>query len=211
MSFAEMAQRRERMGKKAFLESLAEQRARHGRKQPEKRKNKHAPIEVSAKKPVSRMRDVVSVPTKIRRDPRFDNLSGHLNEDLFQKSYSFLDDIRARELKEMQQTVATTKDFGERRELKDALQAMQNRERAKRELEAQQRIKREWRKQEAAKLKTGEKSKPFFLKESERKKLAMVDKLRGKTDKELDRVIERKRKRDAGKEWKFVPKRRRMD
>jgi ribosomal RNA-processing protein 36 len=33
----------------------------------------------------------------VSRDPRFDNLSGKFNENMFEKAYSFLDDIRNQE------------------------------------------------------------------------------------------------------------------
>jgi ribosomal RNA-processing protein 36 len=33
----------------------------------------------------------------VSRDPRFDNLSGKFNENMFEKAYSFLDDIRSQE------------------------------------------------------------------------------------------------------------------
>ena len=36
---------------------------------------------------------------QVSRDPRFDELSGHLNEDMFKKSYRFLDDVKANEKK----------------------------------------------------------------------------------------------------------------
>lgn len=34
---------------------------------------------------------------KVARDPRFDDLSGEYNPEVFDKTYQFLDDIRARE------------------------------------------------------------------------------------------------------------------
>ena len=35
--------------------------------------------------------------SKVSRDPRFDDLSGHYNEHMFEKAYSFLDDVRKQE------------------------------------------------------------------------------------------------------------------
>ena len=34
---------------------------------------------------------------QVSRDPRFDDLSGRFNENMFEKAYSFLDDIRSQE------------------------------------------------------------------------------------------------------------------
>lgn len=35
---------------------------------------------------------------QVSRDPRFDDLSGKFNENMFEKAYSFLDDITRREM-----------------------------------------------------------------------------------------------------------------
>ncbi|KAG6788372.1 hypothetical protein POTOM_004437 [Populus tomentosa] len=43
------------------------------------RANKNRPTEVSCKKPVSRFREVVQVPKKVVRDPRFESLCGNLD------------------------------------------------------------------------------------------------------------------------------------
>ena len=44
------------------------------------------------------------------RDPRFDERCGHLNKDLFSKSFDFLKDMKERERKEMHKAMLTTKD-----------------------------------------------------------------------------------------------------
>ncbi len=44
------------------------------------------------------------------RDPRFDDRCGHLNQDLFSKSFEFLKDMNEREMKEMQKDMKNTKD-----------------------------------------------------------------------------------------------------
>ncbi|CAA2978899.1 Ribosomal RNA processing protein 36 homolog [Olea europaea subsp. europaea] len=43
------------------------------------RANKNRPMEMSSKKPVSRFREVVQVPKKVARDPRFELLYGELD------------------------------------------------------------------------------------------------------------------------------------
>ncbi|CAK7335452.1 unnamed protein product [Dovyalis caffra] len=43
------------------------------------RANKNRPTEVSCKKPVTRFREVVQVPKKVVRDPRFESLCGNLD------------------------------------------------------------------------------------------------------------------------------------
>ena len=52
---------------------------------------------MSAKIRVPFLRQVVPISKKVARDPRFDDLSGEYNPEVFDKTYQFLDDIRARE------------------------------------------------------------------------------------------------------------------
>ncbi|KAF7837205.1 ribosomal RNA processing protein 36-like protein [Senna tora] len=46
-----------------------------------KRANKNRPMEVSCKKPVPVLRDVIQAPKKVVRDPRFESLCGRLDPD----------------------------------------------------------------------------------------------------------------------------------
>ncbi|KAK7059009.1 rRNA biogenesis protein rrp36 [Paramarasmius palmivorus] len=55
-----------------------------------KRVNKHAPVEMSSKKPVTRRRSVVDVKVPEVRDPRFLSMTGPLSAEKFQENYSFL-------------------------------------------------------------------------------------------------------------------------
>ncbi len=75
---------------------------------PKKHKNtKKMPKEKYSKLPVSVLRPLnlqSDKPAQVRRDPRFDNLSGTLNEGLFRESYSFVKEIqteRVHALKDM--------------------------------------------------------------------------------------------------------------
>ncbi|KAG6842241.1 hypothetical protein C0991_000211 [Blastosporella zonata] len=68
------------------------------KKEIAKRANKHAPIEVTSKRPVTRKRTVVEVKTVQARDPRFLPLSGEFSAEKFQHGYAFLADSHKREL-----------------------------------------------------------------------------------------------------------------
>lgn len=59
-----------------------------------KRSSKNHPLEISSRRQVTRFKSVVEVKKKRLVDPRFDSMSGRLNEDLFAKSYAFLDDYK---------------------------------------------------------------------------------------------------------------------
>ncbi|KAK1445150.1 hypothetical protein BgAZ_110560 [Babesia gibsoni] len=49
----------------------------------------------------------------VARDPRFSDFSGTLNEDLFRKSYSFLDEMHREEMKEIKMALNATERAGE--------------------------------------------------------------------------------------------------
>ena len=69
------------------------------------RDDKHAPTEVTSRRPVSRIRSVVDQHKAERRDPRFSSLtSGPINKGLFQKSYGFVEDMQQQELSTLRAT-----------------------------------------------------------------------------------------------------------
>jgi len=76
---------------------------------PQKRKNKHAPAEMSAKTPVSRKKVAVDVKKTVHRDPRFSALSGDLSLHKFQSQYSFLAGLHATELSTLKDNLKRAK------------------------------------------------------------------------------------------------------
>ncbi|KAJ7169843.1 hypothetical protein C8R46DRAFT_1090233 [Mycena filopes] len=64
-----------------------------------KRPHKHAPVEVTSKRPVTRRRTVVEVKTIQARDPRFLPLAGEFLPEKFQEQYGFLADAHKSELR----------------------------------------------------------------------------------------------------------------
>jgi len=71
-----------------------------------KRPDKHAPMEVTSKKPVTRRRTAVDVPKIERRDPRFSTLSGEFSADKFDNSYSFITNIQQNEVSELRKSLS---------------------------------------------------------------------------------------------------------
>ncbi|KII93750.1 hypothetical protein PLICRDRAFT_171465 [Plicaturopsis crispa FD-325 SS-3] len=70
-----------------------------------KRSNKHAPIEVTSKRPVTRRRQVVEVKNIQPRDPRFLPLAGEFSSQKFQNQYGFLADLHSNELKALRENL----------------------------------------------------------------------------------------------------------
>ena len=63
-------------------------------------------------------------PTIVSRDPRFDSLSGTLNEGLFKESYSFVKEVREERINQLQgfiKEAKTSKDSDNLRRLRDML------------------------------------------------------------------------------------------
>ncbi|KAJ1562353.1 rRNA biogenesis protein rrp36 [Cladochytrium tenue] len=88
-----------------------------------KRKDRHAPMEVSSKRPVGRHRQVVEVASKKSRDPRFERLSGKFNEGVFENSYRFLKEYEEKEINDLRNRVNSATSEDSKEELKSQLTA----------------------------------------------------------------------------------------
>ncbi|KAJ6134219.1 rRNA biogenesis protein rrp36 [Penicillium sp. IBT 18751x] len=175
------------------------------------RANKHAPMEQSSKRAVSRRLVVVEPPSHAKaRDPRFDAaVMGHSgkgkNPELADKAYAFLDDYRLSELKEMKAEMARTKNPEQKEALKrqilsasDRMKTMENRKR-------ERKVQLEHKQKEKQMLREGKKSTPYFLKKSDLKKQVMQKKYEEMGSRDRARALERRRKKIASKERKEMP------
>jgi ribosomal RNA-processing protein 36 len=167
------------------------------------RSSKHAPTEISSKKAVSRKREVVSVHKREYRDPRFEPTTGIVDQSKVRKAYSFLDDYREDEMKELKNAVKTAKDEDSKEKLKKALMSMESRKKAQIRKDKEKEILDKHRKEEKEAVKQGKK--PFYLKKAEQKKRVLLNQYGELKGKQLDRVIERRRKKVEGKEKKKIP------
>ncbi|KAK4148209.1 uncharacterized protein C8A04DRAFT_24008 [Dichotomopilus funicola] len=193
-------------------------------KRPEKRSNKHAPVELTSKKPVSRKRDFLTTSTAetkraAARDPRFMPLGGpraaagagaaagsggdKIEEIKARKAYAFLDDYRASEMQELRMTIKKTKDPRQRARLEKELMVMESRQRAQARKDREQAVLEAHRKQEKELVKQGKT--PFYLKRAEQKKRVLVEQFQGLKKGQVDKAIERRRKKVAGREKKMLP------
>ncbi|PUU80574.1 hypothetical protein B9Z19DRAFT_974589 [Tuber borchii] len=172
-----------------------------------KRSSKHAPQEVSSKRAVTRRREAIApiIPAaQAARDPRFDTaVKGVYDEKAFKKNYSFLNDYREDEMKALKQEISKSKDERKKEQLKKELLSMESKRKAEKDKEQVENVVREHRKKERELIKQGKK--PFYLKKAEQKKLLLVEKYSKLNEKQLEKVIEKKRKRKSQKERKSVP------
>ncbi|KAK0392237.1 hypothetical protein NLU13_1734 [Sarocladium strictum] len=170
---------------------------------PPARTSKNAPQEQSSKRPVPRRREILPDPRRAYRDPRFDTLgasASKIDEIKAQKAYSFLDEYRESEMAELRKRIKKTTDEAQKSALKRELHSMESRKKTQERKAEAEKVLQEHRKQEKEKVAQGKT--PFYLKKSEQKKRALTDRFKGMSQGQVDRAIERKRKKVAGREKK---------
>ncbi|KAL8009565.1 putative rRNA biogenesis protein RRP36 [Plasmopara halstedii] len=173
-------------------------------KGPARRDNKNQPLELSSKRAVGRFRQVVEVKKRRALDPRFEAQSGRLNEDLFRKSYAFLDEYKQRELQEFKQQLKKSKSAAEKEELKHeiALRQQEIMEKKKQEKIKSALAKRKHEERDAVAKGKG----AFYLKRIDKKKLELRTKFEDLQESgRLSKFMAKKRKKNANKDHRWLP------
>jgi ribosomal RNA-processing protein 36 len=188
-------------------------------KKHEKRSSKHAPVEITSKKAVSRKRDFLTVTAETKRsqarDPRFTPLGAGagiaaagragstIDEIKARKAYAFLDDYRESEMAELRVAIKKSKDAPAKEKLQKALMSMESRKRTQDRRDRERAVIEDHRKKEKELVSQGKT--PFYLKKAEQKKRVLVDQFQGLNKGQVDKAIERRRKKVDGKEKKLLP------
>ncbi|XP_057794512.1 uncharacterized protein LOC131010851 [Salvia miltiorrhiza] len=178
---------------------------------PEKkggRANKNRPMEISSKKPVSRFREVIQAPKKVVRDPRFESLCGNLDVDGFKKRYNFIyENTLPVEKEELKKQMKKTKDPEAINDLKDRLTRIDKELKSVAAKRTEKDILAEHKKKEREAAKKGKQ--PYYLKKSEIQKHKLAEKFKElKESGKLESFIEKKRRRNAAKDHRYMPYRR---
>lgn len=141
MSFAELLALKEELGSKVYNEAIfgdesaSKQRKKNSKRKIEfKRENKNRPREISAKKQVPLLSAVKkpsanSTAATAPRDPRFDSNCGEFDRDKFKEDYSFVNEIREKEISDLKSQLKHLKGAEateEKQKVKTVLQRMQN-------------------------------------------------------------------------------------
>ncbi|KAJ1068497.1 hypothetical protein K5549_005193 [Capra hircus] len=209
MSFEELLELQSQVGTKAYKQLVTGSSTKKQSCRPPVQKacvaDKHRPLEMSAKVRVPFLRQVVPISKKVARDPRFDDLSGEYNPEVFDKTYQFLDDIRAREKEELVKKQLKKRRSGEEHEkLQHLLQRMEQQEMAQKERKRQQELRLALKQERRAQAQQGHR--PYFLKKSEQRQLVLAEKFKElKRSKKLESFLSRKRRRNAGKDRRHLP------
>ncbi|KFV67935.1 Ribosomal RNA processing protein 36, partial [Dryobates pubescens] len=165
---------------------------------------KKGPLEMSAKRPVPFLRQVVPVRKKVQRDPRFDDLSGEYKPEIFMKTYSFLDSIKKQEKEMVQKQLKKCRDAEQKEKLQQLLNRMTQQEQAQKQQQKLRERELSLKRQQRELAKQGKK--PFFLKKSEKRKLELAEKYAElKRSGKLESFLTKKRKRNAIKDKRRLP------
>ncbi|XP_034940008.1 ribosomal RNA processing protein 36 homolog [Chelonus insularis] len=201
MSFEDLQKMREKLGSKVYNATLFGKNNKVKKREFNKL-DRDKPLEVSAKRRVPRLMQVVPVKKPVARDPRFDRLCGEYNERAFKKDYGFLDEVKKNDLKTLRKELQKADDPETIKKIKYLIQRLENQLReTDRKMKKQQTEKME--KQEILEaIKKGEK--PHFKKKSEKKILDLVAqyeelKESGKLKKHIQRLRKKKMIKDRKK------------
>ncbi|KAK7066155.1 hypothetical protein SK128_015297 [Halocaridina rubra] len=208
MTMEELLKLQDKIGTRAFRDrvlKVEKPEAKTEIKKSYKRLNKNRPSEMPLmRKTAPRLKLYSSgkrVKEVIHRDPRFDDLSGKLSMNLWDKQYSFLKELRRKDMETLRKAFSQVKSKDKKSKIKLMLQRMENQEREHKKREQEQEIKSLERKQQREAYREGEK--PKFM--SNKVKKAM---LKAKHFEELkkankvDKYLERKEKKQLRREMK---------
>ncbi|KAJ8032481.1 Ribosomal RNA processing protein 36-like [Holothuria leucospilota] len=135
VSFEDLQQIEQKVGSKLYNEVLfgqkepidhrrKEQNESRDRGKKKHKQRKDQPLEMSSKRPVHKVKNVMNAKKRVFRDPRFDDLSGSFKEETFEKNYSFIKDIKKRERESVQKALRNCEDEEEAIKLKKLLYRM---------------------------------------------------------------------------------------
>ncbi|CAI9771764.1 unnamed protein product [Fraxinus pennsylvanica] len=172
------------------------------------RANKNRPMEMSSKKPVSRLREVVQVPKKVARDPRFELLCGELDLERFKKRYDFIykNELPA-EKEALKKKMKEEKDPEVINELKNRIAQMDRESKSRGTKRTDKEIISEHKKKEREAAKKGKR--PYYLKKSDIRKQKLIQKyeeLKGAG--KLESFLDKRRRKNAAKDHRYMPYRR---
>uniref|UniRef100_A0A7S4NJC9 rRNA biogenesis protein RRP36 n=1 Tax=Odontella aurita TaxID=265563 RepID=A0A7S4NJC9_9STRA len=202
-----------------------------------RKKSKHKPTEASSRRSDFFARGApdlnssgigVSVGANRYRahDPRFESLSGHYDQDMFEKKYSFLKDAQEDEIQRLKARVAAWKKTGRsgtkaRRKLgltdgsasleedKEQLSYLMQKSSERRKDQVQRAAKRAVKKKIREEVAEGKRG-AYYLKRSEQKRLeveAQFDELQKRGGSSaVDKAIAKKRKKKSSKDKRFLPR-----
>lgn len=163
MSFEDLQKLKEKLGTKVYNETIFGKKNKKKIEKTEfKRENKNRPREMTAKKPVSRYKELTQVKKVTSRDPRFDSLCGTFDEKAFKNSYAFINKLRENDLKTLQKELKEATDLKVIKKIKYLIQRLENQLGEEKKRKEKDKKKRQEKEELLESVKRGEK--PVFKK-----------------------------------------------
>ncbi|KAH3667834.1 hypothetical protein WICMUC_005234 [Wickerhamomyces mucosus] len=178
-----------------------------GNQSYKKKKSKHAPTEQSSKKRPNKIRDIPGLDVKksstLFQDIRFDKALGKADLSKVRQNYKFLDEYRENEINEIKSILTNKKlknklSGREINELEYEQKSLKSRLESLKSKDLQDKIIRDYQREHNSQN-GGNK---YYLKDSEKRKIIQKFKFDNMKKSQIDKVMERKRKRRLGKEFK---------
>lgn len=123
MSFEDLQKLKQTLGTKIYNETVFG-KSNTKKQVTFKRANKNRPREMSSKRPIKIINEISIVKKIMPRDPRFDPLCGSFDERSFKSNYSFINDLKKNEKKELQEELEKTENPERRRKIKLLIQRL---------------------------------------------------------------------------------------
>ena len=134
----------------------------------------------------------------------FKLFQGSFNKDLFNRSYGFIKEIEKEEVKLVKEKARKENNSVIKERLEKLHQSLASKLKTDEIKDKKESIKKEWKKIQTDNVKKG--GKAYHLKDSDVKKLQLVEKFKSMKHKEVTNFLEKKRKRNAAAEHKFIPR-----
>lgn len=224
MSFEDLIKLKEKLGAKVYNEAVFGQhrnKERTGVQKKQPRDNKNRPRAMGVKRPVplKGKEEILAGAKTTPRDPRFDANCGEFDVSKFKENFSFISEIKERELEELKERIKTSDDPKEQKKIKYLIQRLQNQGTEERK----RKIREEVREEERQEIKKAKKEfkKPHYTTDSkfhsfgdfffiefvifigERKAQELVKQyLDLKESGQLNKHLEKRRKKNAGRDRK---------
>ncbi|XP_041044083.1 ribosomal RNA processing protein 36 homolog [Carcharodon carcharias] len=163
LSFEELQELQRKVGLKVYNQ-VAHGTGTGAKGEKRNRPNKNRPIEMSTKQPVPYLRKVIPVKKRLVRDPRFDDLSGEYKPDIYDNTYSFLNDVRNKEKQVILKKLKKAKNQNLREKLESLLQRMTQQDEAQNKRQQQRERLKEFKQKQRERVQQGHK--PYYLKKS---------------------------------------------
>ncbi|KAM0825555.1 hypothetical protein ACQ4PT_069473 [Festuca glaucescens] len=173
-----------------------------------RRESRKRPMEISTNVRPPRFREVIQVPKKVVRDPRFEPVYGDVDKEGFRKRYNFLfDQELPAEKEKLQKSMKKLKDPNAIEEVKSQITWIDKQLRSNPQKNVESEILRGHIKKEREAAKAGKQ--PYYLKKSEIRQRKLMDKFNElKETGKLDAFMEKRRKKNASKDHRYMPYRR---